>query len=201
MTRFDPLPWAGSDSTPPLNRDSRRPVELDGHIIRANDEVVAVKVVDLSYDGCAVRIATTLRIAETLKLAVSGRGMIDASVRWLQNGEAGLLFEADKPAKPHYPRKSERVAVTGEAALRRAGCHAYAVRLSDVSRFGCKCSFVERPAESERAWIKFPGSEELEATVSWVEEDSIGLVYRNPLHPAVFALQLERFNVQSRRGD
>ncbi len=60
----------------------------------------------------------------------------------------------------------------------------------DVSRFGCKAEFIERPALYERVWIKFDGLDLIEAIVCWVEESNLGLMYKNPIHPAVFDMLL-----------
>ena len=61
----------------------------------------------------------------------------------------------------------------------------------DATRFGCKTEFIERPTIYEHVWIKFDGLETIEAIVCWVEESSLGLMYENPIHPAVFDMLLE----------
>lgn len=175
-------------------RDERRPVELSAYVIRPNKKIVDVKVVDLSYDGCAVRTFEALVPGEKVKLSVLGRGAVNAVVRWYRSRKAGLRFEADVTAKTHWPRKAERVQVDGEVSLRRSGGISYRVPTMDVTRFGCKCEFVDRPAIYERLWVKLDGLESIEAIVCWVEESRLGLMFKAPLHPAVFDMMLVRMS-------
>ena len=199
MNEFDALPWTseGAPSEAGLlgNREDRRTVELTAYLIRSNKQILDVKVIDLSYDGCAIRTWDELAAGEQVKLSVLGRGAINASVRWYKGRMAGLLFEPERAVRPHWPRRSERIAVEGEALLRRPGRVNYRVRVFDLSRFGCKCEYIERPTIYERAWIKFDGLESLESTVSWIEGSEVGLFYRNPLHAAVFSLLLDRTSI------
>ena len=60
----------------------------------------------------------------------------------------------------------------------------------DVTRYGCKTEVIERPSIYEHVWIKFDGLDSLEAIVCWVEESSLGLMYKDPIHPAVFDMLL-----------
>ncbi|MEO8454749.1 MAG: hypothetical protein ABI454_06285 [Sphingomicrobium sp.] len=183
-----------SDVLSPASRDERRPVELSGYLIRSNKKIVDIKVVDLSYDGCAIRTLVKLVPGEKVKLSVLGRGAVNAVVRWYKSRKAGLLFQPERVSRTHWPRKAERIEVRAEASLRRAGRLSYRVATFDVTRFGCKCEFVERPAMYERVWIKFQGLETVHATVCWIEESSLGLMYNSPLHPAVFDMLLSRLN-------
>lgn len=175
-------------------RDERRAVELSAYVIRPNKKIVDVKVVDLSYDGCAVRTFEPLTPGEKVKLSVLGRGAVNAVVKWYKSRKAGLRFEADVTAKTHWPRKAERVQVQGEVFLRRSGGVGYRVPAMDVTRFGCKCEFVDRPAIYERLWVKLEGLESIEAIVCWVEESRLGLMFKAPLHPAVFDMLLVRMS-------
>ena len=109
-------------------RDERRLVELNGYIIRDDKTIIDVKIVDLSYDGCAVRTLQPLRIGEKIKLTVLGRDAMNAVVRWYRHRRAGLLFEFESPQRAQWPRKAKRLQVSGELALRRAGSINYRVR-------------------------------------------------------------------------
>jgi hypothetical protein len=173
-------------------RDERRLVEIRGYVIRLSREVVDVKVLDLSYDGCAIATLVPLIPGEKVKLSVLGRGATAASVRWCKGRTAGLLFQSEPVSKERWPRNAERVGIEAEASLRREGRLSYRVTLFDVTRFGCRSEFVERPRIHERVWMKFNGLEAIEAVVCWIEESTTGLMYKNPIHPAVFELLLRR---------
>jgi hypothetical protein len=84
------------------------------------------------------------------------------------------------------PRKSQRVHLSAEIMLRRAGQNSYRVKIFDASPHGCKAEFVDRPKLDELVWIKFEGLEALEAMVCWVRGFEVGLEFENPIHPAVF---------------
>jgi hypothetical protein len=174
-------------------RQGRRPVELRGFLVRSNDEIVDVRVLDLSYDGCGVETVTRLNADERVKMSVLGRGAVRASVRWCKGRKAGLLFVPEPASPKQWPRRSMRLPISTPALLRRAGKRAYMTEASDLSPNGCKCEFVDRPAISEAMWIKFDGLETLECKVSWVEDSSAGLQFARPLHPAVFEMLLSRF--------
>lgn len=173
-------------------RDDRRRVEINGYVIRMNKTIVDIKVLDLSYDGCAISTLVPLVPGENVKLSALGRGATSATVRWYKNRMAGLHFQSEPVSKQHWPRKAERVAIRAEASLRRVGRLSYRVALFDLTRYGCKSEFVERPTIYERVWIKFDGLESIEAVVCWVEVSSVGLMYIKPLHPAIFDMLLER---------
>ena len=180
-----PEPHSG-DGLPPPPRDERRLVELKGYLIREDNSIVDVKVVDLSYDGCAVQTLFPLAPGEKVRLSVLGRGAVKAVVRWYDSRKAGLFFASDSGTKKHVPRKAERLSVKAEISLRRSGRIAYRVEVFDLTRFGCKCEFIERPAIGERLWVKFERLESLEATTCWVEESRVGLNFEHAVHPAVF---------------
>jgi hypothetical protein len=187
--------WSQSESADglvPPEREDRRAVELAAYLIRADKKIVDVKVIDLSYDGCAVHTLIALRPGEKVKLSVLGRGAVNAVVRWYGSRRAGLLFVPDRVARTHWPRKAERVEVDAEFSLRRSGRLSYRVKAYDVTRFGCRCEFVERPTVYERVWAKFEGLETIEAAVCWVEESSLGLMFKKSLHQAVFDMLLDR---------
>jgi hypothetical protein len=82
--------------------------------------------------------------------------------------------------------------VSAQVGLRRSGRSSYPVRTADVTRFGCKCEFVERPEIGERMWIKFDGLDAIEARTCWLGGSDVGLKFEHPIHPAVFDLLLLR---------
>jgi hypothetical protein len=90
------------------------------------------------------------------------------------------------------PRRHDRSSVEAEVSLRRAGKLNFRVRLFDLSPAGCKAEFVERPELYEQLWVKFDGMEAIEAIVCWIAGSKVGMNFTRPIHPAVFALLLER---------
>lgn len=89
-------------------------------------------------------------------------------------------------------RSSRRISICAVATLRRAGQNNYQVHAYDISRFGCRVEFVERPMIDECVWIKFEGIETIEARVRWAENFTAGLEFAHAIHPAVFDLLLAR---------
>jgi|tagenome__1003787_1003787.scaffolds.fasta_scaffold20707940_2 hypothetical protein len=172
-------------------RAERRSVSMAGHILLAGGITHDILVTDLSYEGCGIETAAPLEPGQALKLSVLRRGALDAEVRWVKDGKAGLGFPV-KTDEPPQPRKSERVSVTAEVWLRRMGKGAYQCRVFDFSPDGCKAEMIERPRVGERAVIRFAGMEPLESEVRWVEGPNAGLKFERSFHPAVFDLLLAR---------
>ena len=108
------------------------------------------------------------------------------------------------PEPPPLPnlseRRSERVALSAEVALRRSGKTNYRVRVFDISPLGCQIEFVERPAIEEVVWVKFDGLEALEAQVCWVNGFKAGVAFTAPIHPAVFDQLVARLSPEDPRA-
>src|SRR6185295_1404942 len=173
-------------------RAERRSVSMDGHILLAGGVTHDIIVTDLSYEGCGIETAAPLEPGQAVKLSVLRRGAMDAEVRWAKDGKAGLGFPVKPDAPPPQPRKAERVSVAAEVWLRRMGKNAYQCRVFDLSPDGCKAEMIERPLVGERAVIRLPGIEPLEAEVRWVEGPNAGLKFERSVPPAVFDLLLAR---------
>jgi len=182
---------AGTPATAEPRRRARRPVKLQGDVVQAGGITAGVVLLDLNYDGCGIETAADLHPGEQLKLSVTGRGLIDAEVRWCRDGKAGLRF-ATVGASEEIQRDSRRTNVASEVRMRRLGHNNYSVRIFDMSPTGCRVEVVERPKAGEHVTIKFEGIEALIAEVCWVEEFIVGLKFERPLHPAVFDLLLAR---------
>jgi hypothetical protein len=175
------------------SRPERREVELIGFALLPNGTTIAATLVDLSYEGCKIRTEGPLGPGDRLKLSVLDRGLIDAEVRWFEDGLAGLTFTTyAEPTRQIWPRRSERVPVTATVTLRKPGQPNFQVHIFDASPEGCKIEFVDRPGEGERIWVKFDGLETLEAEVCWVENFVMGVNFARPLHPAVVDLLVQR---------
>lgn len=177
----------------PVDRHERRKVSLRALAIRADGSTADILLLDLSYEGCGIETPVELEAGEAIKLSVMCRGVIDAHVRWYENGRAGLVFDPEKSSeKKQRPRRSDRISLTADVSLRRLGQSNYRVRVSDLSTDGCRVDLVERPRVDEHVLVKFEGLEALDAQVCWVEDFVAGLRFERPMHPAVFELLLER---------
>jgi hypothetical protein len=174
-------------------REERRPVRMHGHILLEDGTTAEAVLVDLSYEGCSIETPLELRVDQPVTLSVLRRGAIEALVRWVSEGKAGLYFKALVVDK-QQPRSTERVSLDAEVMLRRLGQNNYRVRLFDLSPEGCKVELVERPREGEHVLIRFVGLEALDAEVCWVSEFVAGLHFDKPFHPAVFDLMVQRLS-------
>ena len=76
--------------------------------------------------------------------------------------------------------------------LRRAGKSRHEVKIFDLSAFGCKAEFIERPRLDERVWIKFAELNAIEAMDCWTTGFNVGLEFERPIHPAVFEMLVAR---------
>lgn len=179
-------------ANPLLDRPERRKVEMRGFAVRANKEIVELKVLDLSYNGCGIECVTELTGGEVVRLSVLGRGAVGAEVKWWKARKAGLQF-IDSRGEAQRTSRERREQIALPAQLRRSSKRAYQVTAIDLSATGCRCEFVDRPQIGERLWIKFDGLEALQSEVTWVEEFNAGLRFETPLHPAVFDMLLARW--------
>jgi hypothetical protein len=87
---------------------------------------------------------------------------------------------------PATPRGADRVSVSAEVGLRRAGVKPFRVQVFDVSETGCKIEFVELPTLGERVWVKFDNLEALEGSVRWIENHVGGVEFERPFYKPVF---------------
>ena len=174
-------------------RDERRSVEMRAYLILGETDILDVRVLNLSYDGCAVETTVPLKVGDPVQLSILSRGTIRARVRWYRDRRAGLLCEMAPAPRKHSPRRQQRSPMDGQVLLRRSGNIGYRVRVFDASCEGCRCEFVERPQIGERVWLKFDGLESMESEVCWIEGFNAGLKFAHAIHPAVFAILLDRF--------
>jgi hypothetical protein len=178
------------------SRPDRREVDLSGHAVLADGSKADVSLVDLSYQGCRIGCETRLNAGDRIKLAVFRLGLIDAEVRWYQNGEAGLTFEpTEATPTTHWPRRSQRVAVNGRVTMRKPGKPNFDARIFDISPEGCKVEFIDPVPVGSLVFIKFEGLETLEAEVCWAEEKVLGVNFAKAFHPAVFDMLMQRLGV------
>jgi hypothetical protein len=166
---------------------------MHGFAVRQDRSTAAVRLTDLSNDGCGLEMTAELVPGERIELLIHGRGAIGAHVRWYANGRAGVTFEAVPVAQKQSSRTCERLALAAEVTLRRTGRPSYRVRVLDISPSGCRLDVVDRLDVDQHVWIKFDGLEAFEAKVCWFAGFKVGLRYANPIHPAVFDQMMKRF--------
>jgi hypothetical protein len=189
----EPNPATMSMGSTPVERRERRAVSLRALVTRADGSSHEIFVLDLSHEGCGIETPIELEAGEPVSLSVLGQGAIDTIVRWHHEGRAGLVFKPEEPAeRKEWPRRSERVQLSAQVALRRLGQQTYQVRITDLSPEGCKVELVERPRIGEHLLLKFDGFEVLDAEVIWVDGFIGGLRFERPFHAAVFDLLIER---------
>lgn len=177
----------------PQPRSPRRPVSLEGRLLRADNSAIEISLLDLNYDGCGVETPVVLEPGEQVKLSVIGRGLIEAEVRWWRDGKAGLRFASDEAKdKPETPRVNSRFGTSSEVKMRRIGQPSFSVRMFDLSPDGCKIEVIERPRVGEQLMLKFDGLEVLQSEVMWIDGFIVGLRFERAFHPAVFDLLLAR---------
>ena len=192
MDQVLPVMPAADDSGGHPERAARRPVEFPAHLVLGDGKMLDVRVLDLSYDGCQIDAPQALFEGDAVQLSVEGRGVIEAKVRWCNDGRAGLKFADEEEARKPVARSGKRRTAGMEAQLRRIGRLAYWVELRDLSPEGCMIDLVERPAMDEVMQVRLPGLETLQARVRWIDNYVAGLKFERPIHPAVFELLLRR---------
>lgn len=83
-------------------------------------------------------------------------------------------------------RRSDRRAFDAEVGIRRHRSPRMMAGLHNMSRLGCQLDLPERVALDEQVWVAIPGLAPLAARVSWLEGWKAGLLFDQPMHPAVF---------------
>lgn len=193
-----PGPWRSE-----RRREQRSPMPAGkaAYAILENGAYADVRLLDLSYGGCSFECPVELTVGDKVKLSVHGRGVIHAEVQRYCDGQAGVLFDSEPAEKEPWPRRGVRERVSAEVSLRRAGKFAHEVNAFDISPYGCKVEFVDRPAIDERVWIKLPGLEAMEGQVCWTEAPHVGIAFAHIIHPAVFDLLLAKLQLLARMKD
>ena len=86
-----------------VKRNDRRDVNLTATTYRADGSAVAVRISNLSYDGCQLEADHLFEVGECVTLALPGMGEINAQIRWVlpTGGQAGMRFllEEAEPEK------------------------------------------------------------------------------------------------------
>ena len=77
-------------------RNERSKVDFAGVVIRADGSSQAVRVTNISEDGCRIEGNRELSIGEWVTLSIPGHANWRARVRWALIDSAGLKFSANQ---------------------------------------------------------------------------------------------------------
>ena len=80
-----------------ISRADRETVALHGIAVLGNGRPVAVRLANLSTQGCEVQSDEDLKIGDQIRLQAATVGDVAASVRWSFQGRAGLRFAERGP--------------------------------------------------------------------------------------------------------
>jgi PilZ domain len=183
-----------SEAQPSNGRRTRRPVEMRGQLVRAGGITHIVHLIDINYGGCGIQTPVELQPGESVQLMVMGRGSLAATVRWYEDGRAGLEFEPLPDKKVVADRGANRVDVGAQVGLKVLGHNTFRVRIFDLSTAGCRVELIEVPSIGDHMFVKFDSIEPMEALVCWLEGHTAGLKFEKPIHPAVLDMILQRLS-------
>jgi hypothetical protein len=80
----EPIDWS--------DRQARRTARLQAIGVWADGSSSTVLVSNLSYDGCEMQSNRGFEQGEVVRLALPGRGRIQAQIRWVKDNRAGAKF-------------------------------------------------------------------------------------------------------------
>lgn len=75
-----------------IKRSPRVDINFATTLTDSDGNIVAVKVVDLSRDGCRLETDADLKIGENVRIEVPKYGSFPAQIRWALGNEAGAVF-------------------------------------------------------------------------------------------------------------
>lgn len=80
-----------------IGRKDRDAVEMEAVVHRGDGSTQAVRLTNVSREGCRIEAGENFRIGEWLEIAIPSIGEVKAQVRWALPGSAGAKFvvEAD----------------------------------------------------------------------------------------------------------
>jgi hypothetical protein len=87
---------------------ARNGVSFRGSVRSPGEREVAALITNISYSGCQLLAETRLVVGETVLLSISGRGSMEAQVRWTAGDSAGLQFLL---GKSHAEERRARIGV------------------------------------------------------------------------------------------
>lgn len=76
-----------------IKRSPRVDTNFATTLTDSDGNTVAVRVVDLSREGCRLETEATLKIGENVQIEVPKYGSFEAQIRWALGNEAGAVFK------------------------------------------------------------------------------------------------------------
>src|SRR5512135_3736867 len=81
-----------------IGRKDRDAVEMEAVVHRGDGSSQAVRLTNVSIEGCRIETGENFRIGEWLAIAIPDIGEVKAQVRWALPGSAGARFLAEADA-------------------------------------------------------------------------------------------------------
>lgn len=75
-----------------IPRNERVEIEIDAVIHRRDDSKVAVRLVNMTFNGCEINGVDLFEIGERVRIEIDGQGYIEAEMRWAIAGRSGAMF-------------------------------------------------------------------------------------------------------------
>lgn len=75
-----------------IPRNERVQIEIDAVIYRCDDSKVAVRIANMSFEGCELITVDTFEVGERVRIHIDGQGYIESEVRWTSEGRSGAEF-------------------------------------------------------------------------------------------------------------
>ena len=75
-----------------IPRLERVEIAIDAVIHRSDDSKVAVRLVNMSFDGCEIDSFDRFEVGERVRIQIGGQGFIEAEMRSVSTGRCGARF-------------------------------------------------------------------------------------------------------------
>ncbi len=73
-------------------RNERFNVNVDAVVHRRDDSQVAVRLINMSFEGCGMAPGYPFEAGEPVRIAIPGQGFVAAEMRWSSDERAGARF-------------------------------------------------------------------------------------------------------------
>ncbi|MBA2466248.1 MAG: PilZ domain-containing protein [Sphingomonas sp.] len=73
-------------------RNERVRDDVDATVHRRDDSEVAVRLINMSFEGCGMAAGFPFEAGERVRIAIVGQGYIEAEMRWSCDERAGAVF-------------------------------------------------------------------------------------------------------------
>ncbi|MCX7864651.1 MAG: PilZ domain-containing protein [Novosphingobium sp.] len=85
---------------PERRRELRVPTRSRAVLMLSPDETIEVELADISMHGCCIKAsAAGLRIGRFISIGIDGNPMLQAVIRWVRDGAAGMEFVRPIPSE------------------------------------------------------------------------------------------------------